>query len=131
VIEEYQFGLIKINGKTYTHDVEIHSTGEVFKWWRKEGHFVDLEDIEKALKKKPEVIVIGTGAMGVAQVSEKIKKEIPSQGIEIIIDHTDKAVKIFNQLSKKKKSKKLCHGTIFQKVLTKFKRSDKFVNIIF
>jgi len=103
VIEEYRFGSIKINGKTYTHDVEVHSTGEVLKWWRKEGHFVNFEDIEKVLKKKPEVIIIGTGALGVAQVSEKIKKEIPSQGIKLIIDHTDKAVEIFNQLSKKKK----------------------------
>jgi len=107
MIEEYHFGSITISGKTYNHDVEVRWTGaargepsppglEVLKWWRKESHFVYPEDIKRAIKKNPEVIVIGTGESGVMEVGEEAKKEVEEKGIELIIDATEEAVKTFN-----------------------------------
>jgi len=97
MIEEYHFGSIKIDGKTYNHDVEVRWDKTVLKWWRKESHFVYLEDVKRAIEQNPEVI-IGTGESGVTEVGEEAKKEIRSKGIELIIDVTEEAVKTFNVL---------------------------------
>jgi len=96
MIEEYRFSSITIDGKTYNHDVEVRWTGEVFKWWRLEGHSVAIEDIERALEANPEVIVIGTGAQGQMMVPEDIKETIRIRGIQLIIDSTEEATKTFN-----------------------------------
>ncbi len=97
MIDEYHFGEIIINGKDYNFDVEVRWTGEVLKWWRKEGHLIDVEDVKRALSVEPEMIVIGTGEMGVAKVKEETKKEIISKCIELKIAKTGEAVKIFNE----------------------------------
>ena len=96
MIEEYHFGSIKIDGKAYNHDVEVRWDKTVLKWWRKESHVIDVEDIKRALDQNPEVIVIGTGESGLAEVTEEAKKEIESRGIELIIDVTEEAIKTFN-----------------------------------
>jgi hypothetical protein len=96
MIDEYKFGSITILGKTYKYDVEVRWTGEVLKWWRKESHIIDVEDVERAIEQNPETIVIGTGQMGIAQVTEGAKKFIQERGIRLIIDKTEEAVKTFN-----------------------------------
>jgi len=103
MIENYKFGSIIINGKEYNHDVGIRNSDEVLSWWRKESHVVDLEDIERVLKQKPDIIIIGTGASGIAKVTERAKKAIAEQGIELIIQKTKDAVKIFNNFQEKQK----------------------------
>lgn len=100
MIEEYRFGFIKINGKTYNHDVEIHWTGNVLQWQRARNHLIDLEDAQRAIKESPEIIIIGTGESGVAKVTERLKQELKLKKIELYIDLTDSAVKLFNILNK-------------------------------
>jgi hypothetical protein len=102
MIEGYRFGSITINGRTYHHDVEVRWTSEVLKWWRKEGYIIDLDDVKRAIEEKPEIIVIGTGEMGVAKVTKKTIEEIKLNKIELIIEITGKAVKIFNQNKERK-----------------------------
>ncbi len=96
MIEEYRFGSITIDGKTYAHDVEVRWTGEVLKWWRRESHVIDVEDIKRAVEQNPEIIIIGTGASGVAQVTQDAQKFIKEKGIKLIIDLTEQAIKTFN-----------------------------------
>ena len=103
MIEEYRFGSIKIDGKTYNHDVELRWTGEVLSWRREESHIIDAEDLKRSLEENPEVIVIGTGESGVAQVNERARKEIEDRGIKLIIDVTGEAVKTFNIINKESK----------------------------
>ena len=96
MIEEYKFGFIVIDGKTYEYDVEVRWTGEVLKWWRGESHVVDIEDVKRAIDQNPDLIIIGTGESGLAKVTERTKEEILSKGIGLIIDKTGEAVKTFN-----------------------------------
>lgn len=96
MIEEYRFGSITIKGKTYDFDVEVRWTSEVLKWWRKEGHKIDVEDVKRAVEQNPETIILGTGAYGVCQVTEDCKKFIEERGIKLIIDKTEEAIKTFN-----------------------------------
>lgn len=103
MIESYRFGEIKISGKNYNFDVKVKWTGEILNWWRKEGHKVYFEDIERALKENPEVIIIGTGAYGVCEVTKDCEKLVKEKGVELIIEPTEKAVGKFNQLLKESK----------------------------
>ena len=99
-VEHYSFGRIIIDGKTYTSDVIVGN--EITKWWRKEGHVVQLEDIHEILKQNPEVVIFGTGKYGVMKVSEEVINELKSRNIEVIIEKTEKAVKVFNEMIGKK-----------------------------
>lgn len=103
MIEEYQFGSIIVDGKRYGHDIEVRWTGEVFSWWRKESHIIDLVDIQRAIDEKPDLVILGTGAAGVAKVTEKAQKEIRAQGIELIIDKTEEAIRTFNIIKARSK----------------------------
>jgi hypothetical protein len=97
MIEEYKFGSITIDGKTYHHDVEVRwGTDEVLDWQRAESHIIDVNDVKRALEENPETIVIGTGQSGVAQVTEEAQREIKSRNIKLIIDRTEAATKTFN-----------------------------------
>lgn len=96
MIEEYKFGSITINGKTYDYDLEVRWTGEILKWWRKESHVIDIDDVKRALEQNPDTIVIGNGESGVAKVTDRLKQELSSKKIKLIIDHTEQATKTFN-----------------------------------
>jgi len=98
MIEEYRFGSITIDGKTYNYDVEVRWDGEVLLWEFRERHLINAGEVKRAIDQNPETIIIGTGESGLAEVTEKAKKEIESKGIELIIDVTEEAIKTFNIL---------------------------------
>jgi len=96
MIKEYKFGSITIDEKTYDYDLKVRWTNEVLPWRRKESHIIDMEDIESALSQNPQMIVIGTGESGMAEVTKNLKIELESRGIELIVDLTADAIKTFN-----------------------------------
>jgi len=96
MIENYKFGSITIDGKTYNHDVEVRWTDEVLKWWRKESHLIGAEDVKRAVEQNPDTIIIGTGESGIARVTEDTQRFITKENIKLIIDKTAEAVKTFN-----------------------------------
>jgi hypothetical protein len=101
MINDYKFGSIIINNQEYRHDVLVSWQEDVSDWTRKESHNISLPDIKKALAKKPDLIVVGTGESGVAQLQEKTRKEILNKGIKLVLDKTPEAIKAFNILKKK------------------------------
>ena len=107
MIEEYKFGLIKINDKEYNYDVEVRWNGQVLLWWRQESHAIDLVDIQGALRQEPDLIIFGTGMQGIAKVTKQAQKEIRSRGIELIINKTDQAVQAFNLIKEKTEKEKI------------------------
>lgn len=96
MIEEYHFGSIRIDGKTYNRDVEVRWTGQVLDWQRQNSHNIDEDAVKRAVEQKPDVIVIGTGESGLAQVTEGAKLLIAEQGAKLIIDIAGEAIKTFN-----------------------------------
>jgi len=103
MIEEYKFGSITINGKTYNYDVEVRWTGEVLKWWREGSHLIGVEDVKRVIEQKPDIIIIGTGETGLAKVNEETKDFILEKGIKLIIDKTEEATRTFNVISEESK----------------------------
>ncbi len=98
MIEEYYFGLIIINGEKYNHDVEVRWDNKILPWRRKESHVIGTEDVKSAIEQNPELIIIGAGESGIAEVLENAQKEVLSRGIKLFIKKTGEAVKIFNDL---------------------------------
>ena len=100
MIKSYSFGRLVFNRKLYTKDLIILSKGSsvrvIDNWWRKEGHFLQVEDLEEVWEFKPEVLVIGTGASGVMRVSKDVFTKAKELGIEVISQLTSEAVKSFN-----------------------------------
>lgn len=113
MIEKYQFGEIVISGKKYNHDVEVrvclekdfsNRKFEVLDWWRKEGHIIDLDDIKQCLALKPKIIVIGTGAYGMAKITDNLKDFLVKRKISLVTDITGEAIKTFNILVEKEEN---------------------------
>ncbi len=104
MIEQYSFGNIAINGVTYINDIKIIQGKVVPEWWRKSGHFVDVDDIQEILKSKPDILVLGKGSPGQMKSTGSLREFLKDNGIELIEEKTSKAVKTFNRLFKKGKN---------------------------
>ncbi len=100
MIQDYGFGRIQIDGKTYTSDVIIYPDHVDGSWWRKEGHSLCVDDLKEVLETAPEVLVIGCGAMNVLRVPKEAQAEIESRGIELIAQPTAQACDTYNELAK-------------------------------
>jgi len=98
-IKSYEFGRIAIDDKVYTSDVIVYEDHVNCSWWRKEGHYLQTEDIEEMLNVKPGVIVIGTGKFDTMKVSNDVIKELESRSIEFIYANTDQACCRHNEIS--------------------------------
>ena len=97
-IDDYESGRIVVDGKPYTEDVII--SDKVYSWRRDEGHHMKVGDIKGI--GDAEVVVIGTGASGIMEVSDEVVEHFKKKNIKIIIQKTTEAVKTFNSLGGKK-----------------------------
>ena len=100
MIESYDFGRIVINGKRFGVDLIIFPDGVDGNWWRKEGHILSVDDVKEIVDAKPEVLVVGTGYSGLMKIPPQTERYVKSSGIELIAAKTEKACKIYNELSK-------------------------------
>jgi hypothetical protein len=103
LVDSYQFGEIKINGRVYTSDVIVFPHRIKDDWWRKEGHELCLEDLREVIGAKPDVLVVGTGAYGRLKVLPEVGESFQAQGIELIAQPTEEACHTYNQLSASQK----------------------------
>lgn len=103
MIESYSFGRIVINGREYTSDVIVFPSRVKDDWWRQEGHRLSVEDLELVVKEKPEVVVVGTGYMGLMKVLPETRKHLESNEIGLIAEKTRKACETYNKLAESKK----------------------------
>jgi len=98
MIESYNFGKIVVNGKVYTSDLIIFNDSVRENWWRKEGHKLHIEDLKEVIKKKPEILIVGTGYFGLMKVPKEVKDFLTQKGIEVVSQKTKEACETFNKL---------------------------------
>ncbi len=111
MIESYTFGSITVNGKKYSTDVIIYPDRIDSDWWRKEGHELCPEDIQQVLKEKPETLIVGTGEPGMMKVLPETKRLVQGHHIELIIFPTSEAIRIYNEISKTRRTVAAFHLT--------------------
>ena len=99
MIDQYEAGrCIHIKGEIFQHDVKIIGDKVLGNWWRKQGHRLDVSDIQDIIDSHPEVLVIGTGYAGRMKVPASTRAALTDSGIRIEADETGRAVLAFNRL---------------------------------
>ncbi len=98
-ISDYRFGRIVIGGRTYTGDVIICGERVFGDWWRKEGHRVALEDLERVSLEPGARLVIGTGFSSRMTVSPDLEKYCQENRVTLEAMPTARAVARFNSLA--------------------------------
>ncbi|MCK4456028.1 MAG: hypothetical protein KAU99_06745 [Thermoplasmata archaeon] len=97
IIDSYEFGRIVIRGKEYGNDVIVDEEGVEADWWRKEGHALQVEDLDAILRKHPGTLIVGTGYSGMLKVEPEVVRMLESSGIELIAKRTREACEEFNK----------------------------------
>lgn len=98
MIGHYQFGAMTVGGKIYRNDLKIIDDEVISRWWRKEGHTCDIEDVQDILASGPETLVVGMGQPGRMHVTDSLRKVLKDARIELIEQPTAEAVQTFNRL---------------------------------
>ncbi|MFX0207721.1 MAG: Mth938-like domain-containing protein [Candidatus Hodarchaeota archaeon] len=102
IIERYSFGTIQINNKSFSNDVIIFPEEVLPNWWRQEGHRLHMEDLQEIIKRKPEILIIGTGYNGAMKVPKNLTTHLEELGIKPIVKNSKEAVNAFNTFVKRK-----------------------------
>lgn len=110
-IEDYRFGHIVIDGKSYDKDVIILPDRVRGGWWRKEGHALHPEDLDAVFEAAPEQLVVGQGAYSRMAVNPETKAALQEAGIEVIAADTEEACRRYNDLREQKNVAAALHLT--------------------
>ncbi len=96
-IDNYEFGNIVIDGKTYRSDLLIWPGHFQSDWWRSEGHLLQFPDVAEALAASPRVLVVGTGASGNMAIDPELVAHLKEKGIELVARQTREACRYINE----------------------------------
>lgn len=96
MIEHYRIGSMTIDGRAYQNDLKIINGEVISNWWRKDGHWADLEDMSDILAAEPDILVVGTGSPGRMNLSEELRKVLTERKIRLVEESTDEAIHSFN-----------------------------------
>jgi hypothetical protein len=110
-IDHYEFGLIRIDGQTYRNDILILPGQIKTDWWRKESHFLQLDDVVEALAAAPQVLVVGQGERGLMQVDPGLAAYLRDKGVDLMASTTKEACQLINNLSPKRRLAAALHLT--------------------
>ncbi len=99
-IDRSRFGNIRIDGVAYSKDLIILGGVVLCPWWRSAGgHVFASVDLARVIEAKPEVVCLGTGAVGMVTVEDETIEAFEAVGTEVVIDRTGAVIEEFNRLS--------------------------------
>jgi len=108
-IDGTRFGEVTIDGTTYDKDVYVFADGQVKK--RKKSlakdaygtsHKIGPKELARVCRGNPEVLVIGTGQNGGAELTSEGERFLKEHGVEFRALPTPKAVKAYSDLKARK-----------------------------
>jgi hypothetical protein len=97
-IEDYEFGRIHVGGKSYSADLIVYPDRVEPDWWRKRGHYLQVEDLSGRIGTRCDALIIGTGAHGAMKVSEEVEDWLKERGIPWESHPTGSACDRYNAL---------------------------------
>ncbi|HUU38134.1 MAG TPA: MTH938/NDUFAF3 family protein [Candidatus Desulfaltia sp.] len=111
MIEHYEFGRMRVDGRSFLADLIILPQMIRASWWRQEGHRLVRADLEDVFREELQVLVVGTGFFGLMKVDEDVKRAAREKGLELHVDKTKKAAALFNRLAGRKRTAGAFHLT--------------------
>jgi hypothetical protein len=99
-IDSYAFGRITIDGHEYGSDLIILDGTVRAPWWRQAGgHVFAPEDLAEVIGAAPEVVLLGTGYLGMVQVRAETVAALEAAGATVVADRTGRIVDEFNRIA--------------------------------
>ena len=96
-VESYEFGSIRIDGKTYHEDLIILPDRVIESWRRIRGHELRLDDLKEVLEADIDCLIIGTGYYGMVKVLDEVVEYFEKKGVEVVIKPTREACEAYNE----------------------------------
>ncbi len=103
-IDKTKFGSITIAGERYEHDVIIRLNGDVKKRKKKlskevygTSHTISLAEARHVYEKGAERLIIGTGQVGMVELSKEAADYFAGQGCRVDLLPTGEAIKAWNE----------------------------------
>ena len=93
-IDSTSFGEIVIDGRTYFSDVTIYWDGTIEH--REKDMVIDMQEMSRILKKKIDIIVIGTGQEGTLELTDKVRDLLANMKIKVFELKSPDAIELFN-----------------------------------
>jgi hypothetical protein len=103
-IESTTFGTIKIDGRTYEHDVVVRLSGAIVKRKKKlskklygTSHVLSEDEAKFLFEKGCDQVVIGSGQFGNVHLSPDAEAYFERKGCEVLLKPTPEAIQMFNR----------------------------------
>ncbi|WP_319521508.1 MTH938/NDUFAF3 family protein [uncultured Desulfosarcina sp.] len=98
MIESTAFGVMTIDGRTYSSDLIIFPDGRVQDgWWRKRGHVLSADDILALVDAAPKLIVAGTGTSSRMRPESGLMDFLKERDILMIAEPNPRAIEMYNR----------------------------------
>ena len=110
-IDSLKFGEIKIDGKDYYSDVVVWWDGKIEMVVK--THQFGMSELLNLLKKKPQVVILGTGVESCVEILEEVQMEMENRGLLFFVESSSNALEVFNAMvNEGKKAVAFIHVTL-------------------
>ncbi len=115
IITSFSWGKLEIEGELRFKDARLWPGGGREWDWRETGtrHVPGVQpaDVEEILEHGAEIIVLTRGVQEVLQIQPRTLDWLASQGVEVHVLQTERAVEIYNDLARRARVGGLFHST--------------------
>jgi hypothetical protein len=110
-IQDFSWGQIVVDGKTYDRDLILLPEEIIPEWWRREGHVLRISDLDAVFACRPDVLVVGCGVYRRLRVPKETREALAKASIELVALPTKKACAAYEELSQEKRVAAALHLT--------------------
>lgn len=96
-LSDYRFGQITVGGSRYTSDLIVFGDEILCPWVREKGHLLRLADLQWALARSPDVIIVGTGSFGRLAIAQEVSDALSKRRIALVTAQTTSAAEAYNR----------------------------------
>lgn len=102
-IHRLYFGAVNVGGRIYEQDRLLTPQG-VLPWWRPHRHYFGVEEFLSLYEEyKPEILLLGTGWLGMMEVDRRVRQRAHRRKLELFVDRTPRIAELYNSLRHWKK----------------------------
>lgn len=109
MIDYISLGKLLYNGKVSRSDTIVFPDRMNTKWWINKRTIIEIDDLSEVIDELPDVVVVGTGFIRLIQLSDEARRFLEDKGVTVIVDRSEQAANVYNEICKNKKAIGLFH----------------------